>query len=82
MLNDHSGNDLQQQSLTQIRQSLAQLPSRTRTAFALFRSSRLTRSQIANRLDVPLTVVDTMIADAIAALKSCRAKIDSADAQP
>lgn len=56
---------------------LAVLPSRTRTAFMLYRLNGLTQREIAKRLDVSPTLVNFMIRDAIDALKQCRGQFES-----
>lgn len=66
-------------SLAVVQRSLAQLPPRTRQAFTLYRAERLTKYQIAHRLQVSPTQVDAMIGDAVAALKACRSRIGSSE---
>jgi RNA polymerase sigma factor (sigma-70 family) len=60
------------QFLAVVDEALAQLPSRTRQAFTLYRLEGLTQRAIADRLGVSPTLVNFMIKDAIDALKQCQ----------
>jgi RNA polymerase sigma-70 factor (ECF subfamily) len=77
--NDHQRQDreVSHAHLGVIDQALAGLPPRTRTAFSLYRSKRLTRNEIAIRLGVSPSLVSAMIGEALQVLKRCRNSFDA-----
>ena len=55
-----------------VAKALDSLPTRTRTAFTLYRLNGMTQREIALKLGVSPTMVNFLIRDAVEALKRCR----------